>query len=295
MPVLRLVNFLKSMLMIVDMVTDAKTTILYYDYGVNPSKFKPIQENDTYIHLNLSNTLSTVEPSSVSTDLSFFYIACVIWAINPIMHARMIVKWLNQSLINDDWLDMLEEKFGNYSSIREKFKNQPIWSKILFVIATSPILFLMGIIWAYFIDPLTIILIALGNLFPVCFNKLFIKKLSAAVKYIKISEAIYESLGQWILAMVFYSYNKEYYNHPKSYMPWVTEGMMVVISMHFSWLSIVLTHNYYNNELFTLLYGKDWWKLWKRTKVLQRLWFYLALTIILHSATIGIFIWNVYL
>ena len=281
--------------MIVDMVTDVKTTIFYYNYGVNPNSFKSIETNGTYMQLNSSSTSSTVEPSSVATDFLFFYIACVIWALNPAMHAKAIVIWLSRPLENDDWLTIIEEKSELCSSIVQKIRKKFIWQRILIIIASSPILYLMGIIWAHVISPLTIILIAFGNLCPECFDKIFIKKLSTGVIWIKVSEATYESLGQWILAMVFYSYNKEYYNHPGSLMPLVTEGMMVVISMHFSWLSIVLTHTGFINEMFTLLYGKDWWKLWKRTKVLRRVWFDLVKAIILHSAIVGIFIWNVYL
>ena len=123
-PVFRLAHFLKSMLMIVDMVTDVKTTIFYYNYGVNPNSFKSIETNDTYMQLNSSSTSSTVEPSSVSTNFLFFYIACGIWALNPAMHAKVIIIWLNHPLENDDWLTIIEEKFELCSSIVQKIRKQ---------------------------------------------------------------------------------------------------------------------------------------------------------------------------
>lgn len=298
-PLFRIAHFLASVYMIVDMITDLLITIHYYEYGVNPSSFKSNQTKGTRIQLNSVSTTTTVEISSNSTDFSYFYIACWVWTLTPCGHIVMNLSWYydptNLYTITYCSYVLIEHKFEKYGFTRIMFRKMCLFRKILFMILIFLMVILEAIVTCYIRNPLVIMRIAFGNSFPTFCDQNVTEKLSNIAKLIKCGEAVGESFGQCILAIVFYSINKSYYDCPHPMMPMLTKGAVFVISIYFNVLSITIALiNLINREL-TLAYGEDWWKLWKRIKVWRQIWWVLLFNIAFIAILIGIMIRIIYL
>ena len=262
------------------MISDMMTTIKYYDYGVNPNQFKSNHTDSTYMHLYASSVTSTVEHSSYSNSFSYFYASCAYYAFVPVVYMSNISLWLLGFWIpGHDVFEMMEEKFGKIGLSATRIQKKSLCKKIIFLLLKFPIITLIAILWTYAISPMAMILIAFGNLFPKFGNKPLIKRLRNCGSFIKYIEAIFESACQFALAMDFYYYNKEDFDSQLPLIPWVTEGILFRITIHLSLFSIIMAANSFFHGWLTLWYGKDWWKLWKRTKVLCSILLFLLLVI----------------
>ena len=194
-----------------------------------------------------------------------------------------------------DLFEMMEEKFEKIGLSAPRFQNKSFCRKIIFLLLTFPITALIGILWAYPISPMAMILIAFGNLFPKFGDKPLMKRLRNCGSFLKFYEAIGESMWQWALAMAFYYYNKEDFDSPDPLIPWVTEGILFRISIHLSLFSMIMASNNFFHGWLTLRFGKDWWKLWKRTNVLCRVWWVIPQFILFQLGLIIIVIHVIYL
>ena len=122
----------------------------------------------------------------------------------------------------------------NHGITRNTFNKMPLRGKLLFIIFTSPVIILIAILASYVTGPLQVIIIASANVYPKLFDKSWIKRLKFGTMSIKAGEAVFESLWQCKLAMVFYSNNRNYYDSPHPTIPWITKGAVFVISIHLS-------------------------------------------------------------
>ena len=160
--------------------------------------------------------------------------------------------------------------------------------KVIFLVATFLIIILLAILQSYVFTPLTIIVIALGNLLPKYQENAFVKRLRKCCNRVKFWEALFESSLQCLLAMYFYYNNKESLNCPNAYISWFNEGTVLIISMIFSTVSISRAFINNGNEKLTVRYGKDWWKalLFKRPELFREWNFLLNVLIFITTLTI---------
>ena len=251
------------------MVLDVLTTIQYYDYGVDPNS---LQCNLTRNDLSMEqNTLtSTTEPSSTSPDFSYFTWACVIWALTPIVNIFNLIQGMFNVDVPTGSLDMWLWIIGKIKKINRQqvVEKDCVWKAIL-ILLSLPIIILFSVLHAYVINPIVILANGVAILCPRIDDIPWIKWCKRQIKVTKLQEAIFEAIGQCIIAMNFYSADKEYFDCPEPFFPWIDKGTVVLISMVFSVGSIILSCINFGNEMFTLSYGKDWWKslLGKRSNV----------------------------
>ena len=272
-PVIRIMHFLFSLWTIADMVSDTLTTIQYYDYGINPDSFK-CNKSKPADYLEKDNRTFTEGPPVESTDFSYFNKACFVWALNPSQQMIMNILWLfNDQTIGDGVIyDRIEDKLKCSGLTRKAFRERNCYYKMTFVFCTLPINLVISIIRVYLIDPMILILVALGNLHARIGDSFLIRKYNTFSTVIKYREATAESIGQCIIAMTFYSANKDYFSCPDTFFSWFNKGTIVICSMFFSIGSIILTACNRINETNARNYGKDWWKvmLCKRRNMLKK-------------------------
>lgn len=259
------------------MVMDVLTTKQYYSYGLDPKNFGKCNiSNGDYQHLNGNGSTSTVATSSQS--FGYFYCACGVWAFTPACYVFVIILWFYSGYDwidgNDDRLLMIEENFG---LIRKEFRGMTSCCKMLVMISAFPIIYMIAILQSYVFTPLILILVGFGNLHPKVKENNFIKTISKSVNFVKGIEGISESLSQCILAMVFYYLNKDTFNCPNSYIPWIKDETILIVSMIFSIGSITVS----SIGFFVIeQYGKDWWKalLCQKPEVHRDCQFWLAIS-----------------
>ena len=164
---------------------------------------------------------------------------------------------------------------------RNKTQSISPFAKAVILLLAVPIISLISVLYAYIFGPLVIIASAIGHLYPRLDDVSLITFCKSMAKVTKFLEACLEAIGQCLIAMNFYSANKEYFQCPEPYFPWLDKGTVVIISMIFSIISITLAIINRVNESFTRSYGTDWWKLWNREDLLKKIWFELLLVICL--------------
>ena len=264
------------------MISDIMTTIQYYNYGVDAGSLKCYStEYTNYQHLNKDATSSSHVPQSSSNNFVYFHCSLMIWAAIP------IEKFISMLLgVNPLW-NLLEEKLTCFCVTKHREPNMNLFSKTFLIILALPIIILICILDAFIFNPFLIIVSAIGNLDPRMDNISLIAKCKSEVKTTKLLEACLESFFQCALTMKFYSDHKKYFECPETLYPWVNKGTVFIISMIFSILSIILAIYNRVNEMFTLLYGKDWWKVWDRKDVLKEIWLLSLSFILFDSILIG--------
>ena len=267
------------------MVSDALTTIKYYEYGLDPNNFKcDSTVNSGYPHLNHDNTiLAHAPPSSSSTDFVYFHRSLVIWALTPawITFQYSLGCMFDINIFNEDrdgvW-NLIERKLTCLRITRNKILRMNPFVKVILILLAQPIILLISVLYVYIFSPVVIIVCATGNLHPRMDDVSLITFCKSLAKVAKFHEAAFEAIPQCALAMNFYIANKGHFECPEPFFPWINKGTVVIISMVFSIISITLSIFNFGNETLTFSYGKDWWKLWKRKDVLTQIFFWLLLS-----------------
>ena len=183
------------------MVLDVRTTIQYYDYGVDPVSFQcNLTRNDLSMEQNTFT--STTEPSSTSPDFFYFNWACVVWALTPCWIVIQSIVILIACMFDVNFLPLMRDKVWNW--IEGKFDNinrQPVleWNgvlKVVLIMLSLPITILISILWAYVFSPFVIIVNGAAILCPRMDDISWVKLCKRQVKNIKVTEAIFEAIGQ---------------------------------------------------------------------------------------------------
>ena len=280
----RIIAFIKRFLPLLlnswmwcDMLFDAFTTKIYWDYGNDPTNFDLIVNIAALNSTNVTSSTPNNSTSNSTDPFIFFYIAMVIWALSPFYYtAFLFIHLLRCMFITTEQYEEIFQKmakapltFFNITSNELKKSKRAKFIFTLILLFYIILFLIFSPFFAYVMIPICSIIIAWKGAKLPCFN--FVKGKNTSnitflgfnekdVAHFKFWEASLEALGQLLLAVVFFLKNKEFFRTRNSFPPGVSEGDTLITSIGFSLGSLIFTwvSHFYNR--FTIRYGNDVYK-----------------------------------